>query len=125
MEKLETRNILNFEGEVIGILELPCETSEDVWQEKLSKYNKPPETKILKDITPRQIRQALLMSGVSIESIEAEMYKMAEPARSLAKIEWEYSIAFQRNRPLIVQMGAMLGLSPAQIDSLWELAASL
>ena len=35
---METRNILNSEGQVIGQLTLPDNTAESVWQEKLAAY---------------------------------------------------------------------------------------
>lgn len=80
---------------------------------------------ILPDVTPRQIRQALILSGVSLQMIEDALNSLSEPMKSLAKIEWEYSIAFQRNRPMVSQVGAMLGWTETQIDNLWQLARSL
>lgn len=77
------------------------------------------------DATPRQIRQALILSGVSTEMITAALDSLPEPTRSLAKAEWEYSIAFKRNRPLVIQVGLMLGWTPKQVDDLWKLALSL
>lgn len=77
------------------------------------------------DATPRQIRQALILSGVSIEMIEEALDSLPEPTRSLVKVEWEYSIAFKRNRPLVIQVGLMLGWTHKQLDDLWKLALSL
>jgi len=77
------------------------------------------------DATPRQIRQALILSGVSIDMITAALDSLPEPTRSLAKVEWEYSIAFKRNRPLVIQVGLMLGWTHNQLDDLWKLALSL
>jgi len=39
---METRNILNYLGDVIGSLTLPDSTSEEVWEEKLLKYASAP-----------------------------------------------------------------------------------
>lgn len=77
------------------------------------------------DVTPRQIRQALTLMGVSMASIAAALASLPEPQRSLAQIEWEYSIAFQRHRPLVESVGLMLGWDSAQLDALWRFAASL
>lgn len=85
-------------------------------------------TKIYRNIpsvTPRQIRQALILSGISIAQIESALDSLPEPIKSLAKTEWEYSNAFERNRPLVEQMGAMLGWSSEQLDNLWLFAGSL
>lgn len=77
------------------------------------------------DVTPRQIRQALILSGVDMAMIEAALNSLPEPTKSLAKTEWEYSIAFKRNRPLVKQVGLMLGWTPQQLDDLWLFAAKL
>ena len=79
----------------------------------------------LPDVTPRQIRQALILSGVSMESIDTALNSMPEPTRSLAKTEWEYSIAFKRNRDLVNQVGVMLGWTSEQLDDLWAFAGKL
>lgn len=80
---------------------------------------------ILPDVTPRQIRQALILSGISLDSIETTLDNLPEPTRSMAKIEWEYSTAFQRNRPLVIQVGTLLGWTSEQLDDLWTLAKGL
>lgn len=79
----------------------------------------------LPDVTPRQIRQALILSGVSIDMIEAALNSLPEPTKSLARTEWEYSIAFKRNRGFVNQVGAMLGWTSDQLDSLWDFAGKL
>lgn len=119
------RDILNHLGEKIGDLELPDDTSEETWTEKLAQFAKPPVTPTIGDVTPRQMRQALILNGVSMQQIEDALDSLPEPTKSLAKVEWEYSISFQRNRPLVSQMGAMLGWNEAQLDALWKFASSL
>ncbi len=77
------------------------------------------------DVTPRQIRQALILSGVSLESITDALATLPEPQKSLATVEWEYSISFQRNRPLVDGVGQMLGWTTEQLDNLWLYAGTL
>lgn len=120
-----TRDILDYQGNVVGELDLPDDTSEAVWAEKLAVYARPPTIQVSPDVTPRQIRQALILSGMTLAQIDAAIAGLPEPTRSLAQVEWEYSIAFQRNRPLVIAMASMLGWSSAQVDALWKLAASL
>lgn len=79
----------------------------------------------IEDVTPRQIRQALILSGISTQQIEDALATLPEPTQSLARTEWEYSIAFQRDRPLVAQVGQMLGWTSEQLDDLWRLAKSL
>ncbi len=119
------RDILNYQGQIIGQLELPDDTSEEVWQKKLAVYALPSPSDTLKDVTPRQIRQALVLYGISLTDIDNALNGLPEPTKSLAKIEWEYSISFQRNRDLVNQVGALLGWTSQQLDDLWKYAAGL
>lgn len=118
------RNILDHTGAVIGQLELPSETSEDVWQEKLAHFAKPPAV-VIPDVSPRQMRCALILSGISIATVDEALNGLPEPTRSLAITEWEYSLSFERNRPLVDSVSSLLGWSSEQVDELWKLAASL
>jgi hypothetical protein len=119
---METRNVLDADNNIIGSLTLPDSTSEADWSRALNTYKEVPS---IPDVTPRQIRQAIILSGISIASIEAAIDTLPEPTKSLVLTEWDYSIAFQRNRPLVNQVGAMLGMSSAQLDALWRFAATL
>lgn len=124
---MTTRNILDAEGNIIGELTLPDDTTEEEWQAKLAPYAQviPEPVKVIADVTPRQIRQALIMSGVTLQQIDDAINSLDEPMRSLARVEWEYSNMFQRHRPLVVQVATMLGWTEQQVDALWELAGSL
>lgn len=119
------RDIYNHLGVKCGELELPNTTSEEVWTEKLAEYAKPPVTTEFPDVTPRQIRQALILSGVSMSQITDALNTLPEPMKSLANAEWEYSNSFQRTRPLVASVGQMLGWSSTQLDALWKFAGSL
>lgn len=77
------------------------------------------------DVTPRQMRQALILMGVSLSQITDALNSLPEPQKSLAQVEWEYSISFQRHRPLVENVGAMLGWTSNQLDNLWRFAATL
>ena len=79
----------------------------------------------LPDVTPRQIRQALILSGISLSQIDTAIDSLSEPTKSMARIEWEYSNVFERNRPLVAAVATVMGWTDAQLDALWTLAASL
>lgn len=83
------------------------------------------EISYIPDVTPRQIRQALILSGISMASIDEALASLSEPTKSLVMAEWEYSIAFQRSRPLVTQVGQMLGWTSEQLDNLWLFAGTL
>lgn len=119
------RDILDYLGNKIGELELPDETSEEVWTAKLAKYAKAPSTEPIPDVTPRQIRQAMVLSGITMDQIDTALDALPEPTKSLAKIEWEYSTLFIRSNPLVAQVGVMLGWTSEQLDNLWKFAKGL
>lgn len=71
-------------------------------------------------LTPRQVRLALLQAGL-LDDVEAAV---AAGGRELA-IWWEFSLACERDNPLVEQMAAGLGLSPEQVDAIWAAGAAL
>lgn len=119
------RDIINYLDEKVGEIEFPDETPEAVIEAKLAKYALPPPTPVFEDVTPRQMRQALILSGVTMQQIEDALDALPESTKSLAKVEWEYSLAFQRNRPLVAQVAQLLGWTSEQLDNLWAFAKTL
>ena len=83
-----------------------------------------PEPVLPQEVTMRQARLALLGAGL-LDDVEAAINALSEPAKTAAGIEWEYSQAVQRHRGLVVQIGGALGLTEAQIDTLFMEAATL
>ncbi len=79
----------------------------------------------LKSVTPRQMRLALIISGINLENIESIINSLPEPNKSIAKVTWEYSVEFQRSNPILNQMAPYLGLSSQQVDELFNLASTL
>lgn len=75
-------------------------------------------------VSPRQARLALYGAGL-LAGAEAALDALAEPQRSAALIEWEYTPNFRRDHALIVAIGAALGLTEEQIDDLFRAAAAL
>lgn len=116
------RNALDSNGNIVGQVSFPDTATEEDIARTLAAYTEKPE---IADVTPRQMKQALILSGVSLASIDAALDSLPEPMKSLASIEWHESIAFQRHRPLVSQVGSMLGWNAAQLDALWHFAASL
>lgn len=90
-------------------------------------FNGIPNTPVspIYNVTPRQMRIALVMSGISLSTIDAMIDSLPEPNKSVAKITWEYSVEFQRNNPLLTLMAPTLGLTSEQVDQLFILAATL
>lgn len=76
------------------------------------------------EVTMRQARLALLAAG-KLAAVEAAIDAMAEPTRTGARIEWEYSNALQRDNALVAALGPALGLSTNDIDNLFRAAAAI
>jgi hypothetical protein len=118
------RDILNYEGVKIGELEFPDGTSEDVINKELAIYAMAPNIKI-PDVSPRQLRQALVLSGLSLGLIDTAIDAQEEPLKTLAHVAWEYSTVFERSSDTVNMIGASIGLTPENIDDLWNLASTL
>ena len=83
------------------------------------------ERALIPDVTPRQMRQALILSSVSIPTIEAAINSLPSPNKELAMTEWEYSIAFKRMNHLVDAIGLIVGKTPEEVDNIWRLAKTL
>jgi len=79
------------------------------------------------EITARQLRLALLtQESITQAQVVEQIELITDPVeREAALIEWEYATSYERDHPLIAQIGAALGLSKTRIDELWLIAASL
>jgi hypothetical protein len=75
-------------------------------------------------VTPRQARLALLGSG-QLASIETAIAALEEPTKSAVEIEWEYAVSIERTSTWVVAMTDALGMTPEQVDQLFETAATL
>lgn len=120
-----TRDILNHEGTKIGEMQFDDGTSEQAIAEKLAEFSAPPAAPVILPVTPRQLRLAIIMSGLSISQIDSAIALLSEPDRSIASTEWEYSLSFERNHPLVDEIGAILGKTSEEIDAVWLLAETL
>lgn len=71
-------------------------------------------------ITPRQCRLILMSQGL-LSTVEAMIAQQDEATR----ITWEYALEFRRDDPLLLQLGANLGLTSQQIDEFFIAASQL
>ncbi|MEG0936579.1 MAG: hypothetical protein RSE32_08155 [Comamonas sp.] len=76
-------------------------------------------------VTRRQARQALLLAGL-LDKVQPAIDAIPDPiARQLAQIEWDDSQDFERERPLLVQLGYALGLDDSGLDAIFIQAGGL
>ena len=65
------------------------------------------------------------MEGL-LSSVQPAIDAIADPLqRQLAQIEWDDSQDFERDRPLLIQLGHAIGLTDAGIDALFIRAGGL
>lgn len=109
-------------GKIVGVYAYPCV---DVAEEELPEsddevvaFLNPPA--ITPPITKRQLRLTLVRSGISISSVEDAIASMPEGLeKEEAQIEWADASTFNRDHPTLLLIAAALGLTEAQIDSMW------
>lgn len=76
-------------------------------------------------VTRRQARQALAMAGL-LAAVQPAIDAIPDPLqRQLAQIEWDDSQDFERDRPLLIQLGHAIGLDDAGIDAMFIQAGGL
>jgi hypothetical protein len=81
-------------------------------------------------VTRRQARQALLLAGL-LDDVPAAIARLDDgtpggaQTMRMAQIEWEDSLEFERARPLVVEIGQVIGLDAAALDDLFITAAGL
>jgi hypothetical protein len=122
---METRDILNHLGQVIGHMELPDNTPEEIWAEKLAVYSSV-NSPAIESVSPRQIRQALFLSAaITEEIIDTALNSLPDPEKTLALINWKYATSFERTNSLVDGVAGLLGWTSQQLDDLWIYAATL
>ena len=87
-----------------------------------------PEVPILVEVpsqvTMRQARLALLQQGL-LSKVAPAIATLDSENRERAEIEWEFSSEVYRDRPLVAMLGPKLGMTAAELDQLFIIAAGL
>lgn len=76
--------------------------------------------------SPRQLRIALIKSGINLSAIENQIDAIQDPIqKEIAKTEWEYALEMKKDHPLVSMIATNLNLTNQQIEEIFILAASL
>jgi hypothetical protein len=75
------------------------------------------------EVTMRQARLALFEVGL-MSSVETALNALEEPAKTAARIEWEYSQTVRRDKEFVQVLSGALGLSSEDLDNLFTLAST-
>jgi hypothetical protein len=92
-------------------------TSDEVWQEEQPAVA---VTNVIASASPRQIRMALTRAG-----LRAQVEAAVAAGDQDLKDWWEFATTFERDNAQVTAMGLALGQTEAQLDALWQLAATL
>ncbi len=90
-------------------------------------FSKPPAPPppVPQTVTSRQAIQALIKRGLD-DDVDAALAAIADPVqRKLMRAEYDKSQVFERDRPLVIQIGAAIGLDAAGLDDLFSFASTL
>jgi len=76
-------------------------------------------------ITRAQAKAALIITGL-IAQVQPAIDAIPDPLqRALAQNDWDERLHFERSNPTLAAMAAALGMTDAQLDDLFALAATL
>lgn len=86
----------------------------------ISEVSVPPSSPTFPTLTRKQLRNGLLSIGVTSAEVEAQIAAIPDPLeREAAMIDWQDTQSYERDYPMINQIGAAFGLPEEQIDALW------
>ena len=77
-----------------------------------------------KSVTMRQARTALFNAGL-LTTVNTAIASMPGAVGDVARIQWEFSSDVLRDQPLVTALSSVLGLTAAQLDSLFITASTL
>ena len=85
----------------------------------------PSTTNVPLVISPRQMRQQLLIKGHTEDAVVAQINTLSSPLKEMTLIAWEYTTAFNRYGPLIPALQAAFGWTNDDLDAFWIAANNL
>ena len=85
----------------------------------------PEEVNVNIEVTQRQLRLELLNRGITAEMINNVIENLPEPDKTQAQIEFEFASYFERQHPLIHQLGLVFGFSETDLDEIFNNAKKL
>ncbi|AKE44765.1 hypothetical protein AU106_gp134 [Sinorhizobium phage phiM9] len=77
-------------------------------------------------LSAKQFRLGLVSDGYSPSQVDTIINSMPDgPTKEAAKIEWEYATTFKRTHSLIETISQAMGITPEQVDAMWESSKTL
>ena len=70
-------------------------------------------------ISQMKLRKQLILSGISIASVDALIQSLPQPTKDLIYTMWEYAVVFDRHNPELNAMAQMLEITQQQLDEIF------
>jgi virulence-associated protein VagC len=83
-----------------------------------------PPVVIPTEVSMRQARLALFQQG-KLSLIQPLIDAMTDPQKTATQISWDYATIVKRDDDLVIQLSNALGLTDADLDTLFTLASTL
>lgn len=99
----------------IETLEVPIDSEYEI----INKSNEINQLIVPESISQMKLRKQLILSGISIASIDALIQSLPQPNRDLIYTMWEYAVVFDRTNPELNAMAKMLEITPEQLDNIF------
>lgn len=114
----------NVVATIVGSVEFAEEQYPGRWRISEDQPGAPVAT-VPQKVTARQAQQALILAGL-YDAVQPAIDAIADPLqRKLAQVEWDKSNDFERQRPMLIQLGQAIGLDDAGMDALFIQAGAL
>lgn len=76
-----------------------------------------PPVAVPSTVSARQVRIWLIQNGILLSQVDSAIDSIQDPTvRDITRVEWEYAPYIERNHPMLIPLGAALGLTNEQID---------
>ena len=76
-------------------------------------------------VTPRQIKLALLRSGYNLSTIQSFILSLSEPQASEVLIWWNEATTFDRSNSVLNEVAPQMGFTQKDLDELFIFASAL
>lgn len=77
-------------------------------------------------VSARQVRLWLVGRGIPLSAVDDAIAAIPDATqREVAKVEWEFAPYLERSHPMLLPIGAALGLSDADIDQAFREASAI
>ena len=87
--------------------------------QELPDYVEQEVIEVPESISQMKLRKQLILSGISIDSIDALIQSLQKPNKDLIYTMWEYAVVFDRSNSYLNQMVQMLGITSEQLDEIF------